>query len=70
MGEPTPNNFATLRTTSIITHQQREHVHENLMREQMTGYKRLRRQHQKQLMQVHTLQPESVSLHMAFEIKI
>ena len=46
------NNFATIRTTSIVTQQQREHIQENVMREQMTGYKRMRRQHQKQLQQV------------------
>jgi len=47
--EPVVNNFATIRTTSIVTQQQREHEHENELREQMTGYKRMRRQHQKQL---------------------
>ncbi|KAK2187434.1 hypothetical protein NP493_165g02019 [Ridgeia piscesae] len=46
------NNFATIRTTSIVTQQQREHIQENVMREQMTGYKRMRRQHQKQLQQL------------------
>ena len=49
------NNFATIRTTSIVTQQQREHDHSNQLREQMTGYKRMRRQHQKVLIQVRTL---------------
>lgn len=42
-------NFPTIRPTSIVAQQQREHEHENELREQMTGYKRMRRQHQKQL---------------------
>ena len=50
--QPGPNNFATIRTTSIVTQQQREHHHTNELREQMTGYKRMRRQHQKLLHQV------------------
>ncbi len=50
--EERPHNFATIRTTSIVTQQQREHDHTNELREQMTGYKRMRRQHQKVLIQV------------------
>lgn len=46
------NNFATLRTTSIVTRQIKEHEKENQMYEQMSGYKRMRRQHQKALMQL------------------
>ncbi|ELT99016.1 hypothetical protein CAPTEDRAFT_226205 [Capitella teleta] len=52
VGEPGSNNFATIRTTSIVSQQHREHIQENIMREQMTGYKRMRRQHQKQLIQI------------------
>jgi thousand and one amino acid protein kinase len=52
-GEPGSNNFATIRTTSIVSQQHREHIKENVMREQMTGYKRMRRQHQRQLIQVN-----------------
>ncbi|CAH1801950.1 unnamed protein product [Owenia fusiformis] len=48
------NNFATIRTTHIVSRQQKEHEHENEMREQMTGYKRMRRQHQKQLQTVES----------------
>ncbi|XP_074593918.1 serine/threonine-protein kinase Tao [Brevipalpus obovatus] len=47
-----PNNFATLRTTSIVTRQIKEHEKENQMYEQMTGYKRMRRQHQKAILQL------------------
>ena len=47
------NNFATIRTTSIVNKQIKEHEHENEMRDQMTGYKRMRRQHQKILQQVN-----------------
>lgn len=39
------NNFATIRTTSIVTKQQKEHMQED-MHEQMSGYKRMRREHQ------------------------
>ncbi|KAI1292090.1 Serine/threonine-protein kinase TAO1 [Halotydeus destructor] len=46
------NNFATLRTTSIVTRQIQEHEKENQMCEQMYGYKRMRRQHQKAIVQL------------------
>lgn len=46
-------NFATIRTTSIVTRQMQEHAKEN-MHEQMSGYRRMRRQHQKALMQMET----------------
>ena len=46
------DNFKTIRPTSIITRQAREH--ENELREQFTGYKRMRRQHQKQLQTLET----------------
>src|SRR5699024_5615162 len=46
------NNFATLRTTSIVTRQLKEHARENHLHEQMTGYKRMRRQHQKAIIQL------------------
>lgn len=46
------NNFATLRTTSIVTRQLKEHARENPLNEQMSGYKRMRRQHQKAILQL------------------
>lgn len=46
------NNFATLRTTSIVTRQLKEHARDNQLQEQMSGYKRMRRQHQKAIMQL------------------
>eukprot|EP00918_Siedleckia_nematoides_P017313 GHVU01037203.1.p1 GENE.GHVU01037203.1~~GHVU01037203.1.p1 ORF type:complete len:968 (+),score=169.62 GHVU01037203.1:22-2925(+) len=46
------HGFTTIRTTAIVSQQQMEHAHDNEMREQMTGYKRMRQQHQKQLQQV------------------
>lgn len=46
-------NFATIRTTSIVTRQMQEHAKEN-MHEQMSGYRRMRRQHQKALIQVES----------------
>ncbi|XP_006824331.1 serine/threonine-protein kinase TAO1-B-like [Saccoglossus kowalevskii] len=46
------NNFATIRTTTIVSAQAHAHKDENELREQMTGYKRMRRQHQKQLQQL------------------
>lgn len=50
--EPDTNNFATIRPTSIVTKQFKEHEHTNELKEQFTGYKRMRKQHQKQLLQV------------------
>ena len=46
------NNFATIRTTSIVKQQQLEHTDADHVREQMSGYKQMRRQHQKQTHQV------------------
>ncbi|KAH8420664.1 hypothetical protein KR222_010392 [Zaprionus bogoriensis] len=46
-----PNNFATIRTTSIVTKQQKEHMQEE-MHEQMSGYKRMRREHQATLVKL------------------
>lgn len=45
------NNFATIRTTSIVTKQQKEHMQEE-MHEQMSGYKRMRREHQASLIKL------------------
>jgi len=46
-----PKNFATIRTTSIVQRQQKEHLQEE-MHEQMSGYKRLRRDHQASLVKL------------------
>jgi len=43
--------FATIRTMSIVTNQQKEHRHEE-MHEQMCGYKRMRREQQQQLLKL------------------
>ncbi|ETE58057.1 Serine/threonine-protein kinase TAO1, partial [Ophiophagus hannah] len=43
-------HFATIRTASLVTRQMQEHEQDSELREQMSGYKRMRRQHQKQLM--------------------
>uniref|UniRef100_A0A1L8DML7 non-specific serine/threonine protein kinase n=1 Tax=Nyssomyia neivai TaxID=330878 RepID=A0A1L8DML7_9DIPT len=51
MHEHGPNNFATIRTTSIVTKQQKEHMQEE-MHEQMSGYKRMRREHQAALLKL------------------
>ncbi|GAB0094768.1 Serine/threonine-protein kinase Tao [Sergentomyia squamirostris] len=51
MNEHGPNNFATIRTTSIVTKQQKEHMQEE-MHEQMSGYKRMRREHQAALLKL------------------
>lgn len=45
------NNFATIRTTSIVTKQAKEHMQEE-MHEQMSGYKRMRREHQSALLKL------------------
>uniref|UniRef100_A0A674MCI5 non-specific serine/threonine protein kinase n=1 Tax=Takifugu rubripes TaxID=31033 RepID=A0A674MCI5_TAKRU len=44
------DHFATIRTASLVTRQIQEHEQGSALREQMSGYKRMRRQHQKQLM--------------------
>ncbi|WAR01779.1 TAOK1-like protein [Mya arenaria] len=54
MGEPGSHNFATIRTTSIVTKQIQEHEHSNELKEQFAGYKRMRKQHQKQLQQMES----------------
>ncbi|XP_033627637.1 serine/threonine-protein kinase TAO3-like isoform X1 [Asterias rubens] len=46
------DQFKTIRPTSIVTRQAKEH--ESELREQFTGYKRMRRTHQKQLQQLET----------------
>ncbi|OWF40278.1 serine/threonine-protein kinase TAO1-like isoform X9 [Mizuhopecten yessoensis] len=48
------NNFATIRTTHLVTKQMKDHEHANDMKEQFTGYKRMRKTHQKQLQQNET----------------
>uniref|UniRef100_A0A4W5NAS5 non-specific serine/threonine protein kinase n=1 Tax=Hucho hucho TaxID=62062 RepID=A0A4W5NAS5_9TELE len=49
-GHRSRDHFATIRTASLVTRQIQEHEQGSALREQMTGYKRMRRQHQKQLM--------------------
>ncbi|KAJ0000914.1 hypothetical protein NQD34_005934 [Periophthalmus magnuspinnatus] len=44
------DHFATIRTASLVTRQIQEHEQGSALREQMSGYKRMRRQHQKQLL--------------------
>jgi len=39
-------NFSTIRTTSIVQRQHKEHMQESEMHDQLSGYKRLRRDHQ------------------------
>lgn len=55
-------NFATLRTTSIVTRQMHEHAKEN-MHEQMSSYRRMRRQHQKALVQLETKCNQEIEEH-------
>uniref|UniRef100_A0A671K418 non-specific serine/threonine protein kinase n=1 Tax=Sinocyclocheilus anshuiensis TaxID=1608454 RepID=A0A671K418_9TELE len=43
-------HFATIRTAYLVTRQMQEHEQDSELREQMSGYKRMRRQHQKHLM--------------------
>lgn len=51
LAEHGTNNFATIRTTSIVTKQQKEHM-QTEMHEQMSGYKRMRREHQGALLKL------------------
>lgn len=55
-------NFATLRTTSIVTRQMYEHAKEN-MHEQMSSYRRMRRQHQKSLVQLENKCKQEIEEH-------
>ncbi|XP_067686151.1 serine/threonine-protein kinase TAO1-like isoform X2 [Haliotis asinina] len=48
------HNFATIRTPSIVRKEIKDHEHSNELREQFTGYKRLRKQHQKELIQLES----------------
>ncbi|XP_045539064.1 serine/threonine-protein kinase Tao [Papilio machaon] len=57
------NNFATIRTTSIVTKQQKEHNHET--HEQMSGYKRMRREHQAALVKLEERCKADVEAHKA-----
>lgn len=50
LNEHGANNFATIRTTSIVTKQQQNHQED--MHEQMSGYKRMRREHQAALLKL------------------
>ncbi|TRY96314.1 hypothetical protein DNTS_030041, partial [Danionella cerebrum] len=43
-------HFATIRTASLVTRQIQEHEQDSEVRELMSGYKRMRRQHQKHLL--------------------
>lgn len=49
------SKFSTLRTTKLISKELEEYNKENNIYEQMSGYKRLRQQHQKELKQVGML---------------
>ncbi|CAF1168598.1 unnamed protein product [Adineta steineri] len=51
MNAPLANEFSTIKTSRIVIREQREHDLEDQQREQFQGYKRMRRQHQKQLKQ-------------------
>lgn len=46
------SKFETLRTTKLISKEMEEYSRENNIYEQMSGYKRLRQQHHKELKQV------------------
>lgn len=55
-------NFATIRPTSIVTRQMQDHAKEN-MHEQMSGYRRIRRQHQKTLAQLESSCKQEIEDH-------
>lgn len=61
--EPGANNFATIRTTSIVTKQIKDHEVSNELREQFAGYKRLRKQHQKQLLALESKYKQEMEEH-------
>lgn len=61
--EPGANNFATIRTTSIVTKQIKDHEVSNELREQFAGYKRMRKQHQKQLLALESKYKQEMEEH-------
>lgn len=61
--EPGANNFATIRTTSIVTKQIKDHEVSNELREQFAGYKRMRKQHQKQLLSLESKYKQEMEEH-------
>ncbi|CAG6001300.1 serine/threonine-protein kinase TAO1 [Menidia menidia] len=56
--------FATIRTASVLTRQIKEHEQDSELREQILGYKRMRRQHQKQLMALENKLKAEMDEHM------
>ncbi|XP_050738512.1 serine/threonine-protein kinase Tao-like isoform X6 [Eriocheir sinensis] len=50
-GEASTSNFATIKTTSIVSKQQKEHLQED-MHAAMSGYKRMRQEHQRALVKL------------------
>lgn len=50
-GEASTSNFATIKTTSIVSKQQKEHLHED-MHAALSGYKRMRQEHLRALAKV------------------
>ncbi|XP_063862796.1 serine/threonine-protein kinase Tao-like isoform X5 [Scylla paramamosain] len=50
-GEASTSNFATIKTTSIVSRQQKEHLQED-MHAALSGYKRMRQEHQRALVKL------------------
>ena len=59
--------FATIKSASLVTKQIQEHEQESKLREQMSGYKCMRRQHQKQLIALEKLAKRHI-VHMKKEL--
>ncbi len=57
------DRFATIRPANVVARQQQEHQASDAYREQLQGYKRLRQQHQKQILNLETKQQTEMGEH-------
>ena len=61
--DPQEDRFATIRPANVIARQQQEHQQSDAYREQLQGYKRLRQQHQKQILNLEQKQQSEMMEH-------
>eukprot|EP00794_Sanderia_malayensis_P013917 gene13917-15366_t len=57
------DRFATIRPANVVVRQQQEHQQTDAYREQLQGYKRLRQQHQKQILNLESKQQTEMGEH-------
>eukprot|EP00112_Aurelia_sp_Birch-Aquarium-sp1_P011916 Seg2500.5 transcript_id=Seg2500.5/GoldUCD/mRNA.D3Y31 product="Serine/threonine-protein kinase TAO2" protein_id=Seg2500.5/GoldUCD/D3Y31 len=61
--ESQEDRFATIRPANVVARQQQEHQESDAYREQLQGYKRLRQQHQKQILNLEQKQQTEMGEH-------